>query len=213
MTLSRRALLPILVAAALLLVCLLFWPFILQQIITPIALLLWLLLRLFVLSIDQRYFWGALIFLAFIFIYSLLPQPANTISTETGPESNEAIQNIEFWRDIFTLIDYNPQDEKTLKRELTRLLAALYAARQQTTPDFLLYEALERGELPLPPHIHAFLFPPAPVRSPNPIARFLQTTRAAARKWIRRRTGQERAEIYAMINDILTFMENSDDTR
>lgn len=55
---------------------LLFWPFILNDIITPASLVVWLLLRIFVLSIGQKYYWAVIIFLTAFFLYRrLLPLP------------------------------------------------------------------------------------------------------------------------------------------
>ena len=74
MNISRRSVVSILFAAVILFVGVLFWPFILTNIINPTALVVWLLLRLLVLSIHQKYYWTAIIFVVLVFLYRLLPQ-------------------------------------------------------------------------------------------------------------------------------------------
>jgi hypothetical protein len=72
-----------------------------------------------------------------------------------------------------------------------------------------LYDALERGEIPLPEHIHAFLFPDKQKKSVRSLNKLIQSIRAAPRKWMRRWTGQDTAECYRMIDEVLCFMEES----
>src|SRR5688572_7144997 len=74
MNLSRRVVLSLLIAAIVLFLGMLFWPFIVNNIIRPIALAVWLLLRILVLSIHQKYIWYMVIFAAFIVLFRFLPQ-------------------------------------------------------------------------------------------------------------------------------------------
>jgi hypothetical protein len=186
-----------------------FWPDILKNIIEPTALVTWLLLRIFVLSIDQKYYWGAIIFVAVIFLFRLLPQDQTDIQSEDFRDSNATIKEIGYWRTLFTLTKYDSHDQGTLKRELTHLLLSLYASKQRTSTNYILYEALQRGELPLPEHIHTFLFPDEPQKSKWSMNKFMQSLRETPRKWMRRWTGQETAEHYQMIDEVLSFMETS----
>ena len=117
----------------------LFWPFILNNIIEPISLVTWVLLRIFVLSIDQKYYWGAIIFVVVIFLFRLLPQDQTTIQSEDFLDSNATIKTIGYWRILFTLTRDNAHDEETLKRELIHLLLSLYASKQRTSTNFELY--------------------------------------------------------------------------
>jgi hypothetical protein len=209
MKFSRRAAISILFIITTLLFGIFFWPFILKNIIEPTSLVTWLLLRIFVLSIDQKYYWGAIIFVVVIFLFRLLPQDQTVVQSENYPDSNAAIKNIEYWRTLFALTKYDSHGQETLKRELIHLLLSLYASKQRTSTSFLLYEALQRGELPLPEHIHTFLFPDEPKKSKWSFNKFMQSARTAIQKWMRRRIGQETAEHYRMIDEVLSFMETS----
>jgi hypothetical protein len=193
---------------------LLFWPLILNEIITPTSLAVWVLLRIFVLSIDQKRYWMAIIFITSIFLYlRLLPPPHPTIQSEDSQHLNETMRTLDYWRSLFSLIDQRAQDDKMLKRELARLLLSHYATKQHTLANFRLYDALQQGKIPLPEQMHAFLFPeePQPVGRSliTNIRRLVQSIRNTPRKWIRRWTGQETAERYRMIDEILCFMETS----
>ena len=209
MNVSRRVAVSILFAAVILFVGVLFWPFILTNIINPTALVVWLLLRLLVLSIHQKYYWTAIIFVVLVFLYRLLPQHETIISSEEPVDSNETTNTMGYWRSVFLYIDGGIHDDKTLKRGLARLLTSLYASKQRTPTNFEVYDALQRGDIPLPEHIHAFLFPQEPTVPGRPIKRLLQFIQKAPRQWLRQWTGQDIAERYQMIDEVLCFMETS----
>jgi hypothetical protein len=193
---------------------LLFWPFVLAEIITPTSLAAWVLLRIFVLSVDQHHYWMAIIFITSIFLYyRLLPPPHPTIQAEESQHSNETMRTLDYWRSLFYLIDRRVQDDEMLKKELARLLLSHYAAQQHTAADFRLYDALQQGKIPLPEQMRAFLF----AEEPQPEGRSLivnirklaQSIRNTPHKWMRRWTGQETADCYRMVDEILCFVETS----
>jgi hypothetical protein len=206
---SRRVVIAFLIAAVVLFLGMLFWPFIVKDIIEPITLVVWLLLRILVLSIHQKYFWYAVIFAACIVLFRLLPQARADVPSETYQETNTTIINIGYWRVLFTYDGQNVRDERILRRELTQLMKALYASKQNTPNDFRIHDALQQGKLPLTENIRTFLFPP---ESPAPggwVKKFFESIRKTPRKWIRQWTGQEKAEHHQMIDEILNFMEVS----
>ena len=209
MNTSRRLAIFILLVAILLSVGVLFWPFILNEIIKPMALVVWLFLRIFVLSIGQSFYWIAVILVALIFLARLLSRNQTSLPPDESLDSNETINTIRYWRIQFSLNDSGLRDAKILRRELAYLLASLYASKQRTSANFGLYEALQRGEIPLPEHIHTFLFPDESQKSGRSLKRLMQSVRNTPRKWIRRWTGQETAEHYQMIDEVLSFMETS----
>jgi hypothetical protein len=198
-----------LAAATVLLVGLLFWPFILEGIIKPAALVAWILLRTLVLSVDQEYFWFILIFVAGFFLFRVLSHARETEQPEVFPEMSATLANIEYWRVRFAGSPHNPWDEKTLKKDLLYLLVSFYAANQNTSVHFEIYQDLELGVIPLPRPIHEFLFSQGPRKPDHSPAGWLRSARETPRKWIRRWTGQEKAEQYRRIAEVLSFMENS----
>jgi hypothetical protein len=209
MKISRRVPGFILFGSTLLLLGMLFWPFILNEIIKPISLATWIVLRIFVLSVDQKYYWGAIIFVTVVFLFRLLPQDQTDIQSEDFQDSNTTIKTIEYWQVLLTITGHDARDEKSLKRELINLLLSLYASKQRTSTNFRLYDALQRGEFALPEHIHTFLFPDELQESKRSVKKFIQSIRNTPRKWMRRWTGQETAEHYQMIDEVLCFIERS----
>jgi hypothetical protein len=212
--LSRTLVIGVFFLLIILFVGLLFWPFILNEIIMPTSLAVWVLLRIFVLSVDQEYYWVAIIFITSIFLYlRLLPPSHSTIQSEDSQHLNETMRTLDYWRSLFDLIDQRVQDDKMLKKELAHLLLSLYATKQHTLADFRLYDALQQGKIPLPEQMHAFLFSEEPQPAGRSliinIRKLVQSIRNTPRKWIRRWRGQETAERHRMIDEILCFVETS----
>jgi hypothetical protein len=207
---SRRLVIFVFFLLTILLVGTIFWPFVLNEIIAPSSLAVWVLLRIFVLSIDQKCFWGAIIFITSFFLFRcLLPPASPPIQTDDFQKPNETMRSIDYWHRLFTVIDRKVQDEKTLKKELGYLLLTLYASKQHIPASFQLYDALQSGRVPLPEHIRTHLFPEGPQGSRRSIRWLLQSIQKTPRKWIRQWTGQEMAEHYRMIDEVLGFMETS----
>jgi hypothetical protein len=200
--------------AVILFVGLLFWPFVLAEIITPTSLAAWVLLRIFVLSVDQHAYWMAIIFITSIFLFlRLLPPSRPTLQAEEFQRLNETMRTLDYWRSLFYLVDQRVQNDEMLKKGLARLLLSQYATQQHMLADFRLYEALQRGEVPLPEEMRAFLFAqelqPAERSVLARVRQRAQSIRNTPRRWIRRWTGQESAERYHMVDQILCLMETS----
>ncbi len=200
--------------SVILFVGLLFWPFVLNEIITPTSLAVWILLRIFVLSVDQKYYWMAIIIITSLFLYlRLLPPSHPTVQSEEAQHLNATMRVLDAWHSLFYLIGQHVQDDELLKKGLVRLLLSFYAAKQHTLADFHLYDALKRGDISLPQQIHAFLFPEEPQPGGRSfivsIRKLVQSIRNTPRRWIHHWTGQDTAEYYRMVDEILCFMETS----
>jgi hypothetical protein len=104
-------------------------------------------------------------------------------------------------------------DEKAkvsiLKQNLGEMLVTMYTSRQPETPHWEIYEALRQHRIPLPESIYAFLFPRKPLSSRRSLRQVLYAIQGAPREWARRRTGQDVAEYYRSIEEVLNFMEIS----
>jgi len=210
MSRSRRLVIVVFFLLMILFVGLLFWPFILNEIIMPTSLVVWTLLRVFVLSIDQKYYWVAIILITSFFLYRRLPlSPQPAVQSEDAQHSNATIKTINHWRSLFNPMDQHVQVNKILKKNLARLLLSFYATKQHTSADFRLYDALQQGQIPLPERIHAFLFSEEPQPAGRSFKKLVQSIGNIPRTWIRRWTGQETAEHYRMVDEILCFMETS----
>ena len=205
---AKRFVLALLIAAIVLFLGLLFWPFVLNNIIQPTALALWLLLRILVLSIHQKYFWYAAIFAAVLVLVRLLRQTQSKRPPQTSFDANTSIANISYWRGLFLYSGQDVLEDKNLKRQLAHLLTGLYALQQGASNDFRMYAELQHGTIPLPESIHTFLFPPEPI-SGGALQKVFQSIQKIPRRWIRQWTGQEKAEHHKMIDEVLKFIETS----
>jgi hypothetical protein len=210
MSRSRWLIVAVFSLLSILFVGLLFWPFILNEIIAPLSLAVWVLLRIFVLSIDQKYYWVAVVFITALFLCRhLAPPPPPIIQSEDDQDSNAALRTLGYWRSLFNLMDRPIQDDEILKKNLAYLLLSLYATKQHTSADFRLYDALQQGEIPIPEQIRAVLFPEKPQQVGHSFKKLVQSIGNIPRKWIRHWTGQEIAEHYRTLDEILCFMETS----
>jgi hypothetical protein len=205
----KRIVISLLTAAILLFLGLLFWPFVINNVIRPIAQAVWFLLRILVLGIHQKYFWYAVIIVAFIVVFRLLPKAKPEIQSDNYSETNSTLINIGYWRVLFTYDGQNVQDVKILKRELMHLLSSLYASKQSVSNDYGIYDALQNGDIPLPENIYTYLFPQETPKSGRKLTKFFRSIQTAPHSWIHRWTGQEKAEHYQMIDEVLNFMETS----
>ena len=196
-------------AAIVLFFGMLFWPFILNNIIKPTALVIWLLLRILILSVGQEYFWSIMILTAVIFLLRFLPGKHPIPQPVDFPETNITTNRIGYWHILFTYDGRNVQDDKTLRRELIHLLTSFYASKQRIANNFGIYEALQQGEIPLPEDIHTYLFPQELQESGGQIKKFFQSFRRTPQKWMYQWSGQAKAEHERMINEVLNFLETS----
>ena len=105
---SRRYLAMLIVLGLLLLLTvLLFEPFVMDKILVPLAAAIWLLLRIFVLSIDQIYYWIGLSGVGFtivIFrtIHHLIYRPG-PVRLDSAPDASLALMAAESWRNRIEL--------------------------------------------------------------------------------------------------------------
>lgn len=190
-------------------VVLLFWPFVMANIILPLSMVAWLLLRVFVLSIGQEYYWWGLIILAFIWIAHRFIGGQAVAEEIPRADPNTAMQSTERWRSIIHVAAGYSDLRRMLKRDLTQMLINLYASRRQDVNYTDVYEPMLRRQIPLPEPVYEFLFSPEP-ENPNPT--FFQKLRALPqaqrRRWLRW-TGQDVADYHRSIDAVLTFIENS----
>gem|GEM_PF-1695085 len=219
MKISRRAVLIIaLILGPFLLISFSFPAFVQDNFVKPIALVLLLGWRI-VQSIDQRIYWFALVFAVLLYalirLYRLFQVP-NTFEQTQSPDSNAALEQINYWWTSIRLTEFEVDQADGLKRNLINMLTAIYASKQFHAMPYEVYGALEQRQIPLPEPVYAFLFPAQPFGAKRSIKQALRRWRDMPRRQIRRWTGREKAEYYQMLEQVLKFMEavmeNEDDT-
>jgi hypothetical protein len=203
---TRRTSLIILLFVLLLILVLLFRSIIMANVVTPLALVVWVAWRT-VLSVDQKIYWGMLIFSAFFYVfYRLAVEPA--VVDKTRPSgSNATLENVRYWRNSILFTSDEIEQANLLKRSLGEMLARMYGTQQNEAASFEIYDGLKRHQIPLPEHIYNFLFPDESSGSGLSIMKVLQTILDTPRIYIRRWTHRDVVEYYRSIDEVLTFME------
>jgi Ca2+/Na+ antiporter len=64
-----------------------------DEILKPLSLVAWLLLRIFVLSIGQVFYWGALVLIFILFIFRLIPNGQVESEPVDNNTQNEMLKN------------------------------------------------------------------------------------------------------------------------
>jgi hypothetical protein len=212
MKIPRRAALISLLLALCLFLGFLFRAFILAHFVTPVALVFWLLWRV-IQSVDQKIYWSLLAFPPLMYALRRLTAKRFRQEPPEPPAANVALENVNYWRASILLARDEIEKPNFLKQNLGKMLATAYASRRPGAPNWEIYDALKLRQMPLPEHIHAFLFSAELTGAQRSFKQRLQGIWLAPQKWIRRQTGRDVAEYYQAIEEILTLMELAMETR
>lgn len=209
MTLRRRQLaVAVLLAGAGLALCVLAWPWLRAMVILPLATVVWLLLRIFVLSIHRGVYWTALAALVPILLLLLLRR--RTALAALPPAASRPLLRshpVETWR---WLVEHTARGVRSLPsigwNGFVQLAVARCALEHRVPGNYQLHDRMRSGEVPLPSAVHAFLFPdlaqPAHGSLPR---RWLERVRLV----LRRLTGREREARLRTMSQLLSFLEDS----
>ncbi len=211
MKITRRTSLIIILLGLSLLLGILFHSFILDNIIKPVAVLLWVFRRI-LLSVNQEIYWGVLIFLALVIAFVRWPRSAPAQESPHLSDSNATLIEINSWRTSIWMTSNEIDKFNILKQNLGWTLASLYASNQPGKALWEIYEALKQQQISLPPPIYDFLFRGQPAGRKRSFRQMIQMIRRAPGKWISRWTGRDQAGYYRSIEAVLTFMESLEET-
>ncbi len=211
MAISKRIVLFTLILFVSLILILVFWPFIVNEFVMPIAKVVWLGLRIFVLSIDQKYYWGAFTLVLMLVLFRHFFQGGPEVEAEKGTYTSVVFTDIEYWQNNFMTYSNSPAEQDFIKRELIQLLTSMYASTQDGTPQFLVLDAIKEKAIPLPEHIYAFFFSEELQDKRPSFKKTLKNILQMPLKWInQKREGKIRAmQTRRMIEEVLIFMESS----
>jgi hypothetical protein len=210
---SNRALALALLASGVVLAALLFGPAVLEGVIKPMAMGIWVLLRIFVLSVDQAKLWTFLTLFLFLFLFLFLAYRAARAMLDASPgpgaesaepDKNATLGDIEYWKYMFAETPRDDREYGLAQRELAKLLLSAYASRERVVNDFALHNDFKSRKIPLPESVYSFVFDDGRIAS-----------RSRLRAWLRRVSGRDRVEYRRSIGQYLEFlnsyMEISDD--
>ena len=205
----RRVLLIVLLAVLLLALAFIFRLFLLENVVRPVALVLWLFWQV-LLSFDQRVVWNVLIFAALMVgLVRLAQQGLLEGKPVPAPDAHLTLANIEYWRTFILLTTDEQTQVNILKQSLLEILIAMYTSREPETPHWQVIEALKQRQVALPDAVYAFLFPPRPRAGRPSFRQALETLLRLPARWSGRRSARSAAEYYRSIEQVLTFMESS----
>lgn len=185
------------------------WPWLRPAVLEPGALLLWVLLRLFVLSVHQAVFWTGLVLaaaaslLALLRAHAIIPlllDPPTPAWRPRGP--------VESWRQrIDRAADGAPPAPTIGWDGFLQLVVSLQALELRVPADHRLYDALRDGRVPLPPSVHAYLFAATPPRPGG--AHPLRPLWGRLTEHLRRRSNRDRARRLSRLSELLSYLEDS----
>lgn len=129
--------------------------FFMQQVIMPIALLIWAIARIF-LSIDQEVYWIALVFAAFVLGLGLLPVRSNGAALDKDAQNNLSGKRFLYWRKIIVRSTRSREERAVLNANLRDLAVNVIAMEEQEHPNAV-RDAILHRRLDLPEDIRDFL--------------------------------------------------------
>lgn len=185
----------------------------LEGIVLPAATAVWLVLRIFVLGIDQEvYWWGAIVLAAIAAIVLGWRGSARAVvplGAGPAPAWDPALR----WKESILLNVAAAAQRDTFRRELAWLLASQYASRHPGFEKYQVHAAMQEGRIPVPPAVHEFLFSSLKPREPgqpfllHPVAR-LRTARKLLSESLRAGSRRKRFSRYVRsAQEALAFIE------
>ncbi len=175
-----------------------FRAFLFENFVLPLALTIWIFLRISILAIDQKVLWlFMLFFLALYFFFKAqeLTQDEGKIQKAIDPYYRGRLR---FWDNYF-----REPNERNWKKgpynELVKLLTDQYAANNRLSSDYRLYTALLKREIPIPDSIYHFLF--------HDHIRGREKLTGRFRKFIRKITGKEKKLFLRNLEQYLDYIE------
>ncbi len=185
------------------------WPWLQANLVAPLTLAVWLLLRTVVLSVHQGAWWTALVLAAPGLLVLLLARRTRLLREPAVPAPASRAHPVEVWR---ALIEETASGMRPLPtvgwNGFVQLVVSLRSLERRVPPDYRLHDALQSGELPLPPEVHAFVFPPERTR-PRGVAQRLRAWLEAPGRAARRLSGRDRAERLRSMSQLMTYLERS----
>jgi len=207
---DRRLPVRVLLGGMALAVAILAWPWLRAYLITPLTLVVWLLLRVLVLPVHQAVYWTALVCAIPVLLWITLRRRAVDASARFPPARFARAHPVETWR---WLVEQTASGARALPavgwNGFVQLTVSLEALERRVAPDYLLHDALRSGQVPLPPEVHAFLFPRPPARPRRRAARLARWLGQAPRRALHRLSGRDRAERLRSMSRLLSFLEDS----
>jgi hypothetical protein len=133
MMISRisRLVLFLFILGLLLLLGLVFSSWTVPNIVLPAAQTVWLFLRMFILSVNQEFYWWLLAFCAAIWALYRLSRGDQPVQEEVHVSYNEALNNQKLWKELLAFSKGDAIQRDILRQRLIFLLASHYSTWQR----------------------------------------------------------------------------------
>jgi hypothetical protein len=206
MKISRRFQFILLGLAVLGLLWVFFQPAVWSVLVVPVALVAWLVLRIFM-SIDQQVWWGIIIFIGLVYVYARLATALVFGSPQQQPETNAALDSFKHWHETMLLTESDMDRSNFLKRNLATLLVSIIASEQERPVGMELFDALKQGDIEIPPEVYDFLLAEQPATTSWSLSGAWGRLRRLPRRWLDHWSGRDKAAYYRSISASLAYME------
>ena len=155
----RKFLLSLLILFLFVSIVIIFRSFLIDNIIEPVALLLWLVWRI-ISSVDQNIYWIVLIFFVVIIFLRLIPPGNEKSHISAYNYTYEAFSRVEHWQMLIWDSALGWIESEYLRDGLKELLMAVIAQVEHSdTSDS--EEVIAKGKVSLSPAARRYLFPPS----------------------------------------------------
>ena len=207
MNYQRQIVLGFLITAFLVLLGIFFRAFLFENIIQPIYILILLIYQLLI-SVDQKTWWilFSLSILLYVF-YRWVQQPSVSQLTPTD-RKNVIMQRINYWQTSLHLTRDEIDQPNELRKDLIYIMADVYAQQYNNLNTYEIKSGLRNGHIPLPHHIHAFLFPEIESSLISNPTTNKNKVRTALNSWYKKVTRQNVKEYYRSIEEVLVYIES-----
>lgn len=203
---SSRYTLFIFILGLILFLGLVFSAWVLPNIVQPAADTVWLFMRMFILSVDQKYYWYLLSIAGFIWIIYRLAHRDVPVTPVENTLRNETLSNLNNWQNALLFSKHDSSEPNLARRKIYLLLSSYYEAREQNSTQLEIRHALEQRLLPLPDSVYSFLFPQPEPQTPR--RRSLSEVYQAFKRRFHRMTRQEDVEFNRMIDELIDFLKS-----
>ncbi len=205
MSKRERVILLLFILYLLLFLGLIFSGWVVPNIVRPAAETIWLFLRVFILNVDQAYYWNILIIAILFWVFYRLARRTAPARQKDITVQNESVNNLKNWQEF---IDYASRDARMrsiARDKLLRLVISHYTVRQPSVDQAEIRQELEQGRLPLPVSVYGFLFESKPATANDS---FKEKIIHPFHRWRDRRTGQEKLAFSYMIDELIRFLDS-----
>ena len=181
-----------------------FSAWVVPHVVQPIAETVWLFLRVFILNIDQIYYWNMLSIVVVIWVTFRFVRKNSPIRREAVIVRNEAINNLQNWQKALVSSKHEGSQRRIAREKILQLLISHYASRKQNPNQGEIKQDLELRRLSLPDSVYNFLFLSEERR---PAGLSLSDFNHAFRRWYRRIRVKDEAVFNQMLDELIEFIK------